>query len=69
MATYDGNSAVTTTYSGSKIRYTLTYYKLSLYDSLGVRHFWVDTTAVTTNAPALGAGTYDYATFVIEQVF
>lgn len=82
MATYDGNSAETTVYSGTKARYirysialstvqssTLTYYKLSLYDSLGVRHYWVDTSAVTTNAPTLGAGTYDYATFVIEQIF
>lgn len=82
MTDYDGNSASSTVYSGTKTRYiqynvnlaqvqssTLTYYKLSLYDSLGVRHYWVDTSAVTTNAPALGAGTYDYATFVVEQTF
>lgn len=82
MTDYDGNSASSSFYNGAKTRHikyetalsrvqssTITYYKLSLYDSLGVRHYWVDSAAVTTNAPALGAGTYDYATFVIEQIF
>ena len=52
------------TLTGSGIN-PIPIYFLAMFDSFGVRRYWLDTYPSTNGAPTLGAGTYDHSTFTI----
>ena len=41
------------------------YYFLAMFDSLGIRRYWIDAYPSINNAPTLMVGTYDVSSFVI----
>jgi hypothetical protein len=43
------------------------YYALSMFDNIGIRHFWTDTSISIANAPA--GPTYNVSTFAVEGLF
>jgi hypothetical protein len=60
-----GGLMICVAYPGSQVN-PRPNYLLACFDSTNTRHFWVDYTISTTNAPALGGGaTYTTSTLVV----
>jgi len=45
----------------------IVHYALSMFDNVGIRHFWTDTSISIANAPA--GPTYNVSTFAVEGLF